>query len=356
MEIGDLYEAITDDSAYDELPAMIARLTGGRAGVIQQFSKPGIMVDFHYSYFSESFIADWARYHPTGRDVWSEAGLRSGIFNRAEIIDKLVPLHSFQKSILWNEVIRPNGDDTGHGIGIMHKFDGGMLCISVQRSIKSGSFTNRDVANLSKIATDLHRIYRTRHLLAGLDSKIDRLNILLETNRTNSMLVGHNMKLIEASPGIKSILDRKDGMQLRAGCIVCHDPVVSQSLRQAVDRSIHRSGLDHAVFLCSRPSGSPPWRLTVLPAVGVQDSGCIVIVSGGELSTDRMNLWLKYHFKATDAEISIANLLAKGLSPKEICRARKVSITTVRTQIRSLLELTNSSNLSNLIRFLTEIC
>lgn len=63
---------------------------------------------------------------------------------------------------------------------------------------------------------------------------------------------------------------------------------------------------------------------------------------------------LARRFGLTGAEADVLNELSSGASAKEVAERRKVQVSTVRTQIRGLLEKTGSRRQANLVRLLLD--
>lgn len=353
--VGDLYEAISDDSAWAALPATAARLVGARSSVIHELDSAGMHIGVRWSYLTDDFMADLARRHPDGRDIWVETGLGSGIVDRPVIIDDYLPEAAFLRSPLWNDVLRPHGDDTGHSIGMAHRMDGGTLAITFQRALAAGAFENVHAARFSSIATDLHRIFHVRRVLGARAARAERLEALLVGERARAMLVGPELTLIEASPDARDLLDRSDGIALRDGRLLPLDPSLSIALRAAVEATIGYKPVDRAVFQCPRPNAAQPWRLLVLPLPIDAGMGCLLLIRGGEPAADRMRLWLAQQYGATGAEIAVAEALLAGAMPEEISNLRRVSLNTIRTQIRRLLEKTGVRGITQLLIMLARL-
>ena len=352
---GDLYEAILDDAAYTALPSLVAKLVGGRSSGLQQFDANGRPLSRQFCHFSDQLIADLGTQHPHGPDVWTQAGISSGILKRAVPMDELVPEPTFRRSTLWNEVLRPHGDDTGHSVGFVLPIEGTILVASVHRAFGAGAFGVRHAARLDALGVDLHRIYAARRLLSERDDRIDRLTHLLEGADAKVLLVGADLRLIEVSPGARALLDSADGLAVRGGRLVVADATLAAELRRAVDRTVHRTGAVQATFVCERPSGGCPWRLSALPAVVDGTTYCLITLSGGQPRPDRLRLWLTLHYGATDAEARVAEALMEGGSPEKIAALRGVSVNTVRTQVRQLLEKTGTRRVTELLLLMARI-
>lgn len=70
------------------------------------------------------------------------------------------------------------------------------------------------------------------------------------------------------------------------------------------------------------------------------------------LTNDTQSI-MKNAFDLGDAEVEVAISILNGLSPSDIAAQRKVSLNTIRTQIRGLLSKTETRGLPDLSRFLT---
>ena len=68
---------------------------------------------------------------------------------------------------------------------------------------------------------------------------------------------------------------------------------------------------------------------------------------------DGLRALLKQTFRLTNAEIEVAVSLAQGLSPAVISESRRVSLETVRTQIKGALEKVGTNAAADLVRILT---
>lgn len=342
---GDLYAAIEDDAVYAGLPAMVAEYVGGRSGLTYRVERGGKVSDFQFSYFSSAMMSDLQSRFANGGDIWTEAGVRSGIIDRATPVDELVSEAEFRCSPLWNDFFRLHGDDTGHSLGLVHQFDGGLMITSIHRALVAGAFTASEAARLDAIGMDLHRVYRTRELLAASTRRSRRLGALLDAHQDSVFMVDVSMRLVEASTSARRLLEAEDGFRFRNGHIVLIDECTAGAVCRAVADTIHRRPVGRASFLCQRPSGSSPWRLIVLPTD--DDEGlCLLLVGRREKDLARRRRWLQDCFSLTRTELEIADGLLAAQTADEIANLRRTSLATVRTHIRHLLEKTDTRRIS----------
>lgn len=355
VSVGQLYEAAVDDGAWAALPALAAEAVGARSSVIHQFDERRHLIDCRYSYLTDTLMADLLVVHPDGRDIWADAGLRNGVVDKAVSTDTLIPEAAFLRSPLWNDVLRPHGSDTGRSMGIMHRLDGGTLLVSFQRALRQGAFGPADLARFDAIATDLHRIHRVRRLLGAAAGRARRLEALLTGERACALLVGPGLRLLEASPAARALLRRADGLALRDGCVRPTDPGLIEPLRQAADTTIRRAEGTRATHGCPRPGAATPWTVLVLPAPDAGEPACMLLIRGGEQPGDRRRLWLAQQHGATAAEIAVAEALLAGDTPEEIAAERGVSLHTVRTQVRRLLDKAGVRRVGELLVLLARL-
>lgn len=225
-------------------------------------------------------------------------------------------------------------------MGITHRLDGGLLLLSFQRAFDAGAFGRADTARVDAIATDLHRIHRVRALLGAQTERAARLEAMLAGERARVLLVGAGLRLLEASPEARALLDRRDGLTLREGRVLPLDARATDRLRRAVTATVRRERDAPATLHCPRPAGASPWRLLVLPAP--DEPACLVLMRGDDQPADRVRLWLTQRHGATPTEVVVAEALLTGATPDEIAAKRRVSLHTIRTQIRGLIEKTGA--------------
>jgi DNA-binding CsgD family transcriptional regulator len=121
----------------------------------------------------------------------------------------------------------------------------------------------------------------------------------------------------------EAALHEKDPFSLRAGRLWCPDPLVWERLRSGRACAFTAKGKD------------APWLVRVLPLRG---SSAPVLVYANSASFAHPLEVLRSMFHFTLAEAGIAQLLAAGSTAKDIARQRGVTIHTVRTQLRQILQ------------------
>lgn len=353
VKLGDLYEAIEDDEAYARLPAIVAEIVGARSGQIQHIDRSGVVSVQNFSYYDSAIIDDYAARFIGELDIWTQTGLASGIRNRAICLDDLVPEDAFRESSIWNDFFRFHGDDTGHSLGMIHELDGTLMASSFQRAWSAGSFSRAEAARLDRIGTDLHRIYRAREVMRDYAEQSTRLADMLDAHQDFVFLVDVSSRLVEASPAVMQVLQAGDGVALRRSRFVVTDPNALTGIHQAVVNTINRRIGGRTTFLVPRPSGKAPWRIMVLPATDIRY--CAVLLSASVRDDVRRARWMRESYSLTKAEVGIGLELLMGKTAEDIAKGRAISVATVRTHIRHILEKIGAHRIADFIALFSSL-
>ncbi len=349
MNRGDLYDAIHDEAAFAQLPAMIAKLSGGRSTTLYRFDKSWQLTDLRYSYFSEEMITQILSDPQRSLDTWGNAGFATGIVGRALALDEILPQEQYRNSLFFNEIVRPMGDDTGHCMGIVHHLEGATLCTAIQRPFGAGAYTDEETAELDSLIVDLQRIYLSRSLIGDQERKIQGLSALLDAGEEGLLLVGSKLSLIEATPQAKATLEVSGLASLSGGRVRFADFHLERRMRQAVEDTLHRRATAQVTFAWEDPASGRVIRLLVLPMADGQQTGCVIRVRRENDGAAHAGLWLASHYGLTAAEVQVAAALAAGYAPDEISVERGVSLNTVRSQVRQLLQKTGCETVTKLV-------
>jgi DNA-binding CsgD family transcriptional regulator len=153
--------------------------------------------------------------------------------------------------------------------------------------------------------------------------------------------------VILANPPAEKILNQNDGLTLGPqGQLLSHkrNSMLAAKLVGVTDTSIGH-GLDAGGDVSiERPSGKTPYRLSILPLrvsnfVSEWKQAVAAIFVSDPDSEPRLDAkFLRQNYGVTEKEAAVAALLVQGLDLNEICERLGVKKTTIRTQIRSLMD------------------
>lgn len=170
------------------------------------------------------------------------------------------------------------------------------------------------------------------------------------------------MLLRHAKAAGRALLDAEGPLRVRNGYLDGATPVASRSLVAAV----HALGLGGAVVKTDRPDRSAcrlppcaggPEHVTIAIAARPEvssgsfgDAPCAVLIVHPLLGGTRLDpLIVALAFDLTPAEADTAIAISDGETPERIATRRGVTISTVRTQLRSVFEKLGVSRQSELV-------
>lgn len=329
----EIYEAATDQGQFERLSARFAEGLGARSGVIHWRDASQDEEEISYSgYFSASQMAVFGE-HFANEDVWSGAIKAACTSNRTWNCGELVSPRAYEGSRIYNEWIRPMGDDTFHCLGGVLRMGAIVAEFGFHRGRGQAAFDAADVRaldghldHLRQLITIRHRIRAGARAQASLAAVQDALAYGIFTMTTDGRIVHHNQ-------GAEAILQRGDGLVVRAGRL----HAVSSLDEKALAAALERAGSSHApagALLIPRKGGGHYEMSLVSSWVGtrrqidafVHDRDCRDATLPGRLRT-------LFHLTATEAEVAVA---LEAMSVSEIAAVRGTTVETIRSQVKSV--------------------
>jgi len=108
-------------------------------------------------------------------------------------------------------------------------------------------------------------------------------------------------------------------------------------------------------LMVPRRSSGLPYRLMLTPVGDKGDGAVLVLIDDGEAAATGLAETFRTMFGLTAAETDLALGLSQGQTPEEIAQARDVRLTTVRTQVRSMLSKLERRRLTEAVIDLTRV-
>ena len=204
--------------------------------------------------------------------------------------------------------------------------------------------TNPGVSSASRSAT----------LLDAVDRISERLG-------EGSVIVDSDGAVQHANRMARRIVRRHDGIGMFNNRLVLADPVALNRYRHAID-SLQSDGeeqWDKAVysFCARRPSGKRPYLLSVQHTAvclehnsPVWPAGAIAFIRDPDVRDELDTRLLGQSYDLSPAEVDLAQALDGGSTLREIAERRRVSITTVRSQLYTLMAKLEVKRQTDLVR------
>ncbi|HUD95362.1 LuxR family transcriptional regulator [Sphingobium sp.] len=349
----EIYDAATDDAAFDQLASRLAESVGARSAVLHWGQGAAQVAEISYSgYFSAEQMAIYGQEF-VHDDLWG-AALDGRSANRIWDFDAVVPVATYEKSRIYNEWIRPMGDDTFHCLGGVIQRGDTVGHIGLHRGRTQKLFDDQERAVVQNIVDHVGRMFDIRH-------RLDRANHQGRTLQATLDLVEHAIftlsasgRLVSCNAAGEAMLRRQDALLLRQHQIVARDPqsdsAMQAALRVATAREATQAG---AVFL-ARERGLP-YMLTVA-AIWTGEERQVVLIAtdpGAQDASLAGRVRALYGLSRAEADIVVALCEGKGL--EDVSQERGVALSTVRTQMKNIFWKTDCSRQSELVSRLARL-
>ena len=244
-----------------------------------------------------------------------------------------------------------------------------MTCFGLYRPESAGPFDERDRAALAEVRPHLRRALQLRETLRpGLSAALSGVAIL-EAMRQAVVLVDRDLRILHANPPAIAIAASNKRFSFLSGTsygegakqtyVVVDDHDLNASLRQVVASVSSLGGPGSAIRIPASPNGeASSLILAVLPVPasllqpatpsGTRRGLALLFVRKLAAPSVPPPEILCDLFGLTASEAAVAVALARGTTAAHVAIARRVSVDTVRTQLRVVLSKLGARNLREL--------
>lgn len=268
-----------------------------------------------------------------------------------------------RSNALFQDLLLPLGGRYIAGSKLIHD-EGLSISLGFHRRPDSGAFDESGRALLQHFVPHLQRAFRIGRILRPVRMAAGMMERVMDSVSAGLLLLDRFGKLIFANRAAWAALEARDGLGVRHGAPVCDDPLAQKQLQELIAHQssrLGRGGAGRTALTVPRASGMRPWLLLGAAlrsddrlSLGGRDCILLMIVDN-EAKADVPGRILADLFGITGAETRIAVDLLAGLSPDEIAERRNVAISTVRSQISSILSKTETRRQTDLIALLGKL-
>ncbi len=366
--VGLAYEAGVDPGKWPNFLEELVRSADARSTVLVYQPDREAPVSFLESHGMEPhWLAQYdAHYSSVDRTIESliEIGRRTMVSDTTPFTNH----KSFVRSIgqeHFNDWARPQG--IHHCAGVL--LDAGNpygSAFTLQRSAGQGPFTESDLREIDLLIPHLQRAQTLGRQLASLRSQALSWHETLERINMGALLCDERGRVLYANPVVGDLLRVRPAFTLTRDGLVClraRDTHRLRRLIQGAARTGRGEDLDTAgACLRLESEGASPLQVLVSPlqtrcdsALRFPEDACVLILlKAPDPVTPPVDV-LAASYGLTRAEAEVAADLANGQSVKEISDARRRSIHTVRTQLKTVLRKTGTSSQVQLVTVLHTI-
>lgn len=350
IDLDGIYAAIDDDRAFDGLADRIAEACGTRSAILTLLEN-NVATLVKANWWDQAFLTTYAQ-HFVHDDPWTALSLRIGHFGRAAALDKAMSPNEFQRTALYNDLIRQAGDDTGRCLGVAPRLGREGVMLAVHRAAGDAAFTAQDERRLDEVYGHVRRVVSLRRSLAAERGRRARLQDLVDQSGEAILHLDRNLRVTAISAASERLLEKRDGIFLHDRRLILPMSLETE-VRAALAAVIDRTAQARTALLCPRPSGRRPYRLRLLPAGFDGASGVLLRVDDPDASPGPdWQIALRDAYGLSAMEADLAARLHADHSLDEIAAQRGVTRETLRTQLKSLFHKTGVTRQSSLVKLL----
>ncbi len=211
------------------------------------------------------------------------------------------------------------------------------------------------IPHLQRSIEVYERLVETERRLAYFEEVVDRITC-------GVIFVDAKGRVIHANAAARAMALENDGMSLDRDCVRGALSDDTKALRQMVTQTIRTATGEGAdcpkAILLSRPSGKRPYQVVAAPLSGRKHERCscralaALFVTDPEATPETPEHLVRVLYGLTPAESRVAESLLQGANPEEISDRYGVSLATVRSQLRSIFDKTETRRQSELVALL----
>lgn len=236
-------------------------------------------------------------------------------------------------------------------------------CVSIQRSPKQGHVGIDEITLMSRLMPHLQHVVDIR-LRLGAALRHDAPFVQgLEHVEDGVIVVDMQGHILHANAAGHAVLSLGEGMTSVDTQLQFQDRSAASAFESVLkglqDNETRDIDGPSQSFPARRPGGGRSYIVTVravsLPegiSVYTRDAAALIFVRDPSEVSDLNQDLLRDSFDLTPAESELASLIDRGLSLNEVADRRGVSITTVRSQLYSLMDKLGVNRQAQLVRLL----
>jgi DNA-binding CsgD family transcriptional regulator/PAS domain-containing protein len=366
--IADLYGLATSGAgkaAWDALLQRVAGLAGAFSGVLHVVEPAqGRTTLLGTTSMPEEVQRDYAG-HYLGRDLFLQ-GYTLFSPDQVALSQDYVPEAALLRSEIYSDLLRPRLGDAFYNAGIFAPFaPGELLFMGLQRPRRAGPYAAADAERLRRLWPHLTQAVKVARRLRQAEDQAALGFGALDSLAGGVVVLDGDRRLHFANRAAERLLRQGGGMMLRGIESRLHlsQPRADAALAALVARAA-RPGppAESATMRCPRPDGLPPLALLAVPfqpqrALHGENAPGLVLLLITDPLQQPANLARQVAslFQLTPAEAAVAAALAAGHSPEEIAAERQVRLTTVRSQVKSLMAKTETRRQGELLRLILSL-
>lgn len=339
-----IYAAASDPDKWPGALQAVAGLLGATQGLIFSHQatpeQRGMWVSCRIS--PEATQRYVARYH--AHDIWMQRGHALNVWlpGRVVVGKDLLPDKTFLDSLFYREFLAPQ-DIRDLCAGVLH--DGSepgipRVNIAVYRPHAKPRFSGADKALMAALLPHLREATRIGFRLAELEQRLQIARATADTILPALVLADRSGRIVFANRPAQLLCAAGDGLLLKEGRL----KIASARLQSRIDKLLAQSEAQGAALQIPRPSGKPAYWLIPVDVPQTEESppdarrpSRALLIHDPATQGANIEDFAVLH-GLTPAEARLLETLLLHSTLPEAAQHLGVSINTVRSQLRSVLD------------------
>jgi DNA-binding CsgD family transcriptional regulator len=235
-------------------------------------------------------------------------------------------------------------------------FDGNQrLILAVHRPLGHRPYEPETVAALQRVLVHLPHVFKVRELAMQGRADASMSSAALDALPRAVVIVDPRTTIRYLNRAAGALLEQADDVLVRAGRLTLSNPQLARQLAQRVKSAcLPTPATDPVPLYTVDSNGRPSVELHIVPlnpalAAGVASAYpmAMILLRRPFRRANRPGKTVR-PYSLSQAEIGVAAAIAEGLTPAECAARSGVKISTVRSQIRSIMAKTGTRRLSEI--------
>jgi len=236
------------------------------------------------------------------------------------------------------------------------------LILAVHRPVNHRPYDDRTIRELQRVLDHLPNIFNVRQLTAQARGQAPMMEAALDALPRAVIIVDDEMRVRYMNAAATALLRCSTEIGVQADRLVAHAPQVAPQLTHRVkDACAPQPAVDPSPLYALDPDGRPALEIRVVPLKPQltsrfdQQARPLAMVLPKRRLKDVAQLHTDQRpFSLSRAEMAVALGLAGGLTPAEYADRAGVRISTVRSQIKTILAKTGTRRIADVVALFSD--
>jgi DNA-binding CsgD family transcriptional regulator/PAS domain-containing protein len=322
-------------------------VVGKQSGRIEWLSETGALVDMESDFLRYYHALDPYRpmldAAPSGRWMW---------------VSQCLPAPELRRNEWYNDYLLKIGVDDGLGVRLFESASHSVV-FGISHGVGGAPFADAGIAALQKLSEPLAQAARLHTELHSLGWRSSVPLRALDELAAGILVTDGDGLVIELNRAAERIVRRGDGLMIRNGRLDASGVPDGDKLAKLIAGAVdEKAGAAAGHMLVRRRDRRPAYVLTVAPLgakLTDQERPLVLIVVAGPDAPSPSERELADLFGLSPAQSRLAAALMTGKTLRDVASASGVRITTLRTQLSSILRKVGVNRQIDLVRVLSRI-